>query len=148
MKKRKNILLLFSLLFLISSCNILDEEEPSFSCDKNSTIKINNKEHCSFAKSKVKAGRLEIGFGYSTGSLDLLINEKDIKVNTTYQYAKGEVSIWFNNLNKVNSGLFLITKLDEQNRLMSGHFDFNAESNNNSQAFNYVVSAKFTDVAY
>jgi len=31
---------------------------------------------------------------------------------------------------------------------MSGQFDFNAEGNNNSKAFEYIVSAKFTDVPY
>lgn len=144
--QKLGFLLTFLLCFI--SCSSLLGDDDEFSCDKNATIKINDTEHCAGAGSLVKSGRLQIGFSYATGGLDLLINEADLKENVTYTYAKGEVSIWFNNLNKINSGLFLITNLDEVNRTMSGQFDFNAESNNNSQAFNYVVSAKFTDVSY
>ena len=112
MKTIKKQFLIFAVLCSFIACDsLLGDNENEFSCDKNATIKINDKEHCAGAGSLVKAGRLQIGFSYATGGLDLLINEKKFKEGVTYTYAKGEVSIWFNNLNKVNSGLFLITKL-------------------------------------
>lgn len=148
MKTIKKIGFLLTFLLCFTSCSSLFGDDEDSSCDKNATLRINDTEHCAGAGSIVKAGRLQIGFSYASGGLDLLINEEYLKENVTYTYAKGEVSIWFNNLNKINSGVFLITNLDEVNRTMSGHFDFNAESNNNSQAFDYVVSAKFTDVSY
>ncbi|WP_149025887.1 DUF6252 family protein [Polaribacter sp. BM10] len=149
MKVITKSVLIFSVLICLSSCeSLFGDGEDDFSCDKNATVILNGDEKCAYAKSLVKAGRLQIGFGYSTGAVDLLINEENLKENVTYTYAKGEVTVWFNNLNKVKSGLFMITKLDEENRLMSGQFDFNAESNNNSQAFDYAISARFTDVSY
>ena len=149
MKIFKKEVFVFTLILLLISCDsLLGDDENTFSCDKNSIVTLNGEQNCASAKGEIKAGRLEIGFNYATGAVDLLINEKDLKENITYTYTNGEVSIWFNNLNKVNSGLFLITKLDETNRLMSGQFDFNAQSNNNSQAFEYIVGARFTDVPY
>ncbi len=149
MKMMKNQFLIFSVLVCFISCDsLLGEDDNAFYCDKNAILKINGEQECAHARSQVKAGRLQIGFGYATGSVDLLINEENLNENVTYTYAKSEVSIWFNNLNKVKSGMFLITKLDKDNRIMSGQFNFNAESNNNSQAFNYDVSANFTDVPY
>ncbi|WP_459741614.1 hypothetical protein [Polaribacter sp. OB-PA-B3] len=149
MKVITKSVLIFSVLICLCSCeSLFDDGEDDFSCDKNATVILNGDEKCAHAKSQIKAGRLQIGFGYATGAVDLLINEENLKENVTYSYANGEVTVWFNNLNKVKSGLFMITKLDEENRKMSGHFDFNAESNNNSQAFDYTISARFTDVSY
>ncbi|WP_298766775.1 DUF6252 family protein [uncultured Polaribacter sp.] len=149
MKTLKNYLFIFTLLLATISCDsLLGDEEQDFSCDKNATVTLNGNEHCAFARAETKAGRLQIGFGYATGGVDLLINTKDLKENVTYTYAKGEVAVWFNNLNKIESGLFAITKLDTENRVMSGHFDFKAESNNNSQASEYIVGARFTAVPY
>lgn len=149
MKTIKTIFLATILLFTLFSCEaLLGDEEEDFSCDKNATVNLNGNQHCAFARAETKAGRLQIGFGYATGGVDLLINTKDLKENFTYTYAKGEVAVWFNNLNKIESGLFAITKLDTKNRIMSGHFDFKAESNNNSQASEYIVGARFTDVPY
>lgn len=110
MKVITKSVLIFSVLICLCSCeSLFGDGEDEFSCDKNATVILNGDEKCAYAKSLVKAGRLQIGFGYSTGAVDLLINEENLKENVTYTYAKGEVTVWFNNLNKVKSGLFMIT---------------------------------------
>jgi hypothetical protein len=149
MKITKQILFVFTLIITFTSCeSLLGSDDDDFSCEKNAPVILNNEEICAGAGSKIEAGKFKISFGYATGGFEITIDVDDFKQDVNYTYANGEVSVWFNNLNKVNSGILLITKLDEVNRVMSGQFNFDAESNNNSQAFPYILGGKFNDVSY
>lgn len=146
----KKIILLVFLASLASTFSC-DQEDP-FVCDKNAVVNRVEPE-CAFARVERYSGTeadgesFEIGLSWSTGGLDLFLNTSPGVTERRYTKQDG-ASFWFNQLNRLDAANITITKIDRENRTISGIFDVAAEGNSNSQAYDYTASGSFTDVPF
>jgi len=139
-------------LLLLGSCDLLQSEDEGFQCEKNAPIQVSGQDRCANAIGR----NHRIGAYHSYEKLDLQFNgdftihmQTDTGRITTKKYDyPGEVSLWFQEINKGGSGYVTITTFDTINRIISGRFDLTAEGAHNYQAYDYHVTGTFNKVRF
>ncbi|MEQ8470365.1 MAG: hypothetical protein RIC35_04230 [Marinoscillum sp.] len=156
----RNLTALMSIFFLltIGGC----DKEDDFECDKNVDMTIFGNRTCAQANPEVYRHynangflieELEIEISRSAGDFIIKVflsepspNQSEltylIMENVSYTYGNQQASIWFFNIQQTFSGNVIFTKFDRVNRIVSGSFDFYAQSLQGD----YKTSGTFKDV--
>ena len=150
----KNFLLSIQLmlfLVLLQSCDLTNDDVPA--CDKNAPISLNESDRCANAIAlsysndpQLPKEQITLKFVFGGGTFQIGLNTSSI-TTTTYSYP-GDVDFSFPELNKGGSGTVTITKIDREERKISGSFNLSAEAAANYTAYDYRVSGSFTDVSF
>lgn len=159
-----NLILLTAITLSFSGCS-KDEE----ACDRNAPIVVNGITQCANARSEyyrhyvdfqtdIETEEVSLFITFSTGNMTVRATLREnngdnsnlremIELNKEYTYANGEAAFIFPGINKTFSGKIIFTKFDRQNKIVSGSFEFSAETTDSVGIITYDASGSFNNIS-